>query len=571
METQLNLIDEKIGSVRIHNMAYVKNFLEKEKNLDEYLGKMELIKNEILESNEKTIEKVKNLNQFVISKLEKNINESINLKKCVLELSNIFAKQKRIYGDDNLNENKREVINNFSNMISNLIKELINNKNNAIKNNKIFEKFVEHKGTKDFKSGAINDAIDIKSELNRANSRKISRKYTDRNNNVKNNIYNILNDNNNKDYKISQFCKKKPITNNQLFSNDNFMSSSQKKINNNHDNSSKNIKSINSINSNENPINNNNIIVDEKNNSSIVVNGSNTLEEAKNKKNNLNLFIYDNNNKNIAKNNEFKIEKINSLSNIPKKNISNKDDTIKILTINNYLPPSKKNSIKSGNNLQKDSTTLSINEKKISRNYKIYDFKNTIYKNEGAKDKKISALSQTHPEEKTKNIKNLLGSSSSNHNLYLKEKTDKIIFNNKINKRPFSKNEKYNIGSITRENGMYTSLSYRPKHINIDSNANRFRTDNKEIYFDKNIETKVKYIKDKDIIDRPLLSNQYNFELIRERGGLENKLLELEYFTKKKFDELVKEIKNFIPIHFNAYLKDYTIVEIGKKYKINKY
>ena len=588
METQLNLIDEKINSVRIHNMAYVKNFLEKEKNLDEYLGKMEVIKKEILESNEKTIEKTKNLNQYTISKLEKNINESINLKKCVLELSNIFAKQKRIYGDDNLNENKREVINNFSNMINNLIKELINNKNNSIKNNKIFEKFSEYKGTKDFKSGPINDAFDIHSDINRANLRKISRKYTDRNNNVKNNIYNILNDNN-KDYKVSQFCKKKTITNNQAFSNNIFMSSLQKKINNNHDNSSKNIKSIHS---NENKINKN-IIVDEKNNSSIVINESNTFEEAKNKKNDLNLYIYENNKNNIKKNNEFKIEKISSLSNIPEKDISNKDDTIKTLTINNYLPPSKKNSIKNGNNLQKDSTTLSIKEKKISRNYKIYDFKYTIFKNEDTKNKKISAytekkyikkeeiskakdippiqLGQTNPEEKTKIIKNLFGSSSSNQNLYLKEKADKIIINNKINKRPFSKNEKYNIGSITRENGMYTSVSYRPKHINIDSNANRFRTDNKEIYFDKNLQSQVKYIKDKDIIDRPLLSNQYNFELIREKGGLENKLLELEYFTKKKFDELVKEIKNFIPIHFNAYLKDYTIIEIGKKYKINKY
>ena len=589
METQLNLIDEKINSVRIHNMAYLKNFLEKEKNLDEYLGKMEVIKKEILESNEKTIEKTKNLNKYTISKLEKNINESINLKKCVLELSNIFAKQKRIYGDDNLNENKREVINNFTNMISNLIKELINSKNNNIKNNKIFEKFGEHRGIKDLKSGPINDTFYIHSDLNRANSRKASRKYTDRSNNVKNNIYNILNENN-KDYKVSQFCKKKTITNNQIFSNNIFMSSSQKKINNIHNNSSKNIKSIHS---NENKNNNNNIIVDEKNNSSIVVNESDTFEEAKQKNNDLNLYIYENNKNNIKKNNEFKIEKISSLSNVPKKDISNKDDTIKTLTINKYLPPSKNNSIKSGNNLQKDSTTLSIKEKKISRNYKIYDFKNTIFKNEDTKNKKISAytekkyikneeiskakdippiqLGQTQTEEKTKIIKNILGSSSSNQNLYHKEKADKIIINNKINKRPFSKNEKYNLGSITRENGMYTSVSYRPKHITIDSNANKFRTDNKEIYFDKNIETHVKYIKDKDIIDRPLLSNRCNFELIRERGGLENKLLELEYFTKKKFDELVKEIKNFIPIHFNAYLKDYTIVEIGKKHKINKY
>ena len=40
------------------------------------------------------------------------------------------------------------------------------------------------------------------------------------------------------------------------------------------------------------------------------------------------------------------------------------------------------------------------------------------------------------------------------------------------------------------------------------------------------------------------------------KGTLENKLIELEYFTKKKFDELVREIKNFIPIHFNSYVRE---------------
>lgn len=46
----------------------------------------------------------------------------------MLELSNIFAKQKRSYGDDNLNENKREVILSFGNMVNSLIKDLMNDK-----------------------------------------------------------------------------------------------------------------------------------------------------------------------------------------------------------------------------------------------------------------------------------------------------------------------------------------------------------------------------------------------------------------------------------------------------------
>ena len=67
---------------------------------------------------------------------------------------------------------------------------------------------------------------------------------------------------------------------------------------------------------------------------------------------------------------------------------------------------------------------------------------------------------------------------------------------------------------------------------------------------------KIYYYKDKDIIDKPLLANQLNFRVDNIKGTLENKLLELEYFTKKKFDELVREIKNFIPIHFNSYVRE---------------
>ena len=51
--------------------------------------------------------------------------------------------------------------------------------------------------------------------------------------------------------------------------------------------------------------------------------------------------------------------------------------------------------------------------------------------------------------------------------------------------------------------------------------------------------------------------NVFNVE--KKKGNLENRLMELEYFTKKKLDELVKEIKIFIPIHFNSYIKNYSV------------
>ena len=55
------------------------------------------------------------------------------------------------------------------------------------------------------------------------------------------------------------------------------------------------------------------------------------------------------------------------------------------------------------------------------------------------------------------------------------------------------------------------------------------------------------------------MAENYNITRQAVRDNIkkgENKLLELEYFTKKKFDELVREIKNFIPIHFNSYVRE---------------
>ena len=56
---------------------------------------------------------------------------------------------------------------------------------------------------------------------------------------------------------------------------------------------------------------------------------------------------------------------------------------------------------------------------------------------------------------------------------------------------------------------------------------------------------KINYCIDEDIIDKPLLINQTDFRVDNLKGSLENKLMELEYFTKWKLEELVREIKKF--------------------------
>ena len=90
------------------------------------------------------------------------------------------------------------------------------------------------------------------------------------------------------------------------------------------------------------------------------------------------------------------------------------------------------------------------------------------------------------------------------------------------------------------------------------NNINSYK-DDKEIYISKDIIKNTRYIKDEDIIDKPLLYDMNIFKIEKKNGNLENRIIELEYFTKKKLDELVKEIKIFIPIHFNSYIRNYSI------------
>ena len=149
-----------------------------------------------------------------------------------------------------------------------------------------------------------------------------------------------------------------------------------------------------------------------------------------------------------------------------------------------------------------------------------------------------------------------------------------------LNKKIMDKTRNKKINT-TEENKNYATFdklkTYLNKNVNtIDNqeklnsdrgkNKIRFRLNNinsykddKDIYISKDIAKNTRYIKDEDIIDKPLLYDMNIFKIDKKKGSLENRINELEYFTKKKLDELVKEIKIFIPIHFNSYIRNYTI------------
>ena len=180
------------------------------------------------------------------------------------------------------------------------------------------------------------------------------------------------------------------------------------------------------------------------------------------------------------------------------------------------------------------------------------------------KNKTISTESNIMKYSKNANNKN------NNNNKALILKKDKMIcftsnFSNNLiknsNKNPshddnINKDKKESLSStkIKRPLSIMNSCQTRP--INKFKIKKKYNIFDDEIYLNKDTIKTLNYCRDENIIDKPLIINQTDFRVDNVKGSLENKILELEYFTKRKLDELVKEIKNFIPIHFNAYLRE---------------
>ena len=141
------------------------------------------------------------------------------------------------------------------------------------------------------------------------------------------------------------------------------------------------------------------------------------------------------------------------------------------------------------------------------------------------------------------------------------ENSNKISSN--INKKllKLSGSADHGLNHIKSENKK-CETNYRISSLNKNENIEN----DKEIYLDKEIVNNLRCVRDHDLIDKPLVLYRKNIFIVDPtRSNIENRIIELEFFTKKKFDELVEEIKNFIPIHFNSHLRNYTVIK--KKYE----
>ena len=415
------------------------------------------------------------------------------------------------------------------------------------------------------------------------------------NNNINNNISKKINNN---------------INNSHMNNNDNINNNNSNNINNNINNNG-NINSNLNINSNDNikSINNNEDDEDNDDDFSDISSSSpkldNSLDSSKFIFNNINEFENQNNMNNmntLPNNNNF-----NNFINQQFTNSTNYNNNIKGINnyyekaINNFLQNANYNINKENNKLNNDlNNTVKNNEnsllKKIEQNSKInlkknFDInsikdnmknKNNILtlNNSGKKNEIINTI----PENKN----NLPLNIYNNNNIYtnfLNYLTKTILFQNKdlIIKQTRNKGTNFNNinNNIPEKEKNFSSFDEQKNNFvrnnnNINNNniinnqtlksdkKDKIQTiynnpdkQDKNIYLDKDIFKKVRYIKDEEIIDKPLLLNKHFLKMDKNKGSLENKIIELEYFTKRKFDELVREIKYFIPIHFNSHLKDY--------------
>ena len=331
------------------------------------------------------------------------------------------------------------------------------------------------------------------------------------------------------------------------------------------------IKNENDIKSeNKTDIKNDIKIETQKSNSSTINNENNKREiTIINNSNNINAFSSNSNNKNIEKIEKEKQAnentKISTENNI-KKAINN----CKLFknTLNNYLncsiPIKLENQKSVSSRINNDKNTLSNGFKSdgedavkitLKKNLEINKLKTSFYKNiENISTNNINLKKPSSPNAQNKPIINnsLPLSCNSNRQISHYPKLNNIINNN--NNFTNSNNNIININKILAENSIDKKYFGKKKQI-----KNNIRINNIKTYYN---DEKNKYVKDEDIIDVPLLMDKTNFKLDSKKGDIENKILELEYFTKKKFDELVREIKNFIPIHFNSRIKDYTVQKI---------
>ena len=616
-------IIDKVTKLNVKNSGLVASLKEQEDKMINGVKFIEKLKVEAIENNTNTVNIISKENKNVINQLNQTKKEFKSLKKNIIDLSTFLMKKdndknkknkeavinsfnnmmndliKEIYLKEKKNEFNYNSFNNY-NVNNNNFSSLIfsnddnNSYNNEInKSNQIKIRTLTQNLSNDLNE--VDKKLPLKIKLSdNISEKKMKSKFSkDVNNNISNklNIENIENKNNNQNVLTKKKSNDKIIRSyiygnkqSQQINDKINLNKNEVKKEDNSINENKKKKVNNSLNLNLLKLKKNKAEIEE--NQKQIDKNEYIKEKADENKNNIN-----ENNENIG-NNENKVivvkERKENKIEKERNNEEEKEEEVKIDFIEEEKKDSDKESEKSNNKLisisHQDIHNKSLNNENKKKNnekyYKTYSNSKSIsirFENNNLKnlEKTKTFVNQNNKnniklynDNKIKNLKQInIPNNNENRALTLGYNHSKRSQALKKSDLPITKNI-FSLYDYLRANKASKSFKSN-KNEDIDSGYMRMleahsRVNQEEIYkkfLTKEVLEKINIIKDEEIIDKPLLCNQGNFEVRKCTGDVEKKLLHLEYFMKKKFDELVREIKIFIPIHFNAYTRDYNIIE----------
>ncbi len=575
-QKMINEINDKIAKNFIHTKE-IKNEINNVKNLvndvKEIKKEIDDIKIDIIKQIENAIDNTKKMDLTVLNEFNEIRKDFKTIKINISAIGDLITQNNTNNNKDNDNNNNNEKNNNTKNEI--LRNEIINNFNNTI----------------------INLMKDLKSEKMKFVSKK----------SIKN-----ININNHKNISNKTFKKMKSMINQSPFSNHIIKRVSEINmvfpLDNNNEKKEKDSTSFkknfvsyldNSNNKNNNEISSNNIHGNNilKNNAMNFTNNilrkSVEISFPGNKKIDINKKEQ---NKNTSLDISFNSESDEKIS--PDNNINKENTNIEVKQVENKKIKSKKEENKNTEiQINKDNKIIKSDiQKKVKDNIiytneslSIIDNKNS----ENIKEKKtkkiiIEPKNFSAHKKLNKNISFTINNNSiENSEIYKIKNEKKIIFRNKLENKKEQPLKVLKINEQTSTHNSFSNLNNKNLHLNSSSsnfinyqNLNSIKEKDKEkekenfynLYKNKTQRissskqnknkpsNNIHIIPDSEIIDIPLIQTE-NLQIDKNKTNLEKKIIELEFFTKKKFDELVKEIKNFIPIHFNSYIKNYKIFE----------
>ena len=490
------------------------SFNENKKNFERETQKRSSLKLDIEKKSTKNI-----LKNFDIELNDENLNIKNKIKN-----DDEIINEEDSNKSNNSDNSKRDEENNKEKTRHN--SQVNNNRKLVLDENNKINKKINGDNSSDMTSNSNSDSLYISKSVdnninisNNKNNETENQDVNNKNNETENQVVNTINNSNQQNNLINNEqsinnCNEKTISN--IIQNTNYTIGKENSKLNNEINKT-NLTINEKIERNEKSF----ILLNKKKqNSKINLKKNININPMTNKINNNKLNILNSNNNNI--------------------NINNQNKNNDIIQIS----PSLINKINQGmnqtysTNFRKNNSPLNTNNN-IDSKYLNYISKTIVFQN---KDLMIKSTKST----RNKNQKNNITEIKNNQK-------KEIVFSS-------FDGQKNNLNQINNFNNEISGLKTekKEKEVKVKFDNKNVDKNDKEIYINNDVFKKMRFIKDEKIIDKPLILDRDIFKISQNKGSLENKIIELEYFTKKKFDELVKEIKTFIPIHFNSHLKDYT-------------